>query len=186
MRSRSCLGDVRNPNPNPKPDSTYPVMDAKSLFALCRLVAYPLLYRDKKSFGEARDIQKTVDWLFGLDGFGGSAGQPSPPRRISAAEWHSDASEWVVPQEHTHRPEDFEYTALAIAHRLIKHMVSMIADTLPFEHGWESIRLRYLFLRDDLIRAFTLADNELANLELGVGNCGARNSSISDSSKVFV
>lgn len=136
MRSRSCLGDVRNPNPNPKPDSTYPVMDAKSLFALCRLVAYPLLYRDKKGFGEARDIQKTVDWLFGLDGFGGSAGQPSPPRRISAAEWHSDASEWVVPQEHTHRPEDFEYTALAIAHRLIKHMVDKSVN-VP-QRVWEN------------------------------------------------
>ena len=52
----------------------------------------------------------------------------------------------------------------SIISRLVKDVVSVTSDTLTPEHGREAQALRNLILRDLLIAAFRLANDELADL----------------------
>lgn len=53
---------------------------------------------------------------------------------------------------------------LHVISRLVKYVISMISHTLPFEHGWESIRFRDLIFSNEFISVRRLPDNKLANL----------------------
>lgn len=48
--------------------------------------------------------------------------------------------------------------------RLVKHVVSVSANALALEDSREAQVLRYLILRDDIVRAFGLTNDEFTDL----------------------
>ena len=54
--------------------------------------------------------------------------------------------------------------------RLVKHVVSMSANTLSLEDSREAQVLRHLVLRDDIVRAFRLTNDEFTDLGVYVSN----------------
>jgi hypothetical protein len=52
--------------------------------------------------------------------------------------------------------------------RLVKHMVSVAANTLSLEYGREAQVLRNLIFRNDIVRTFGLTDNKFTDLQTSV------------------